>query len=104
MRKSRPRPKKGPPTKCKVVKLRSGGKTRRRRVCWDKHGTIVRNQSPSSPSPIKGKKGGRKGGKKVKCKTKCPKGTRKVCTGGWRKGGKGSKKRVCKKYTCRRKR
>lgn len=91
-RKRRPRRKPGRAVKCKVVRV---GKAGRRKLCWDKHGTLTSNTKP-------GGKRGRKG-KKVKCKTKCPKGTKKVCTGGFN-SRKGSKKKVCRKYTCRKKR
>lgn len=87
-RKQRKKRKPGRAAKCKVVTYKNGT---RRRLCWDKHGVLTSNRKP-----------GTKGGKKTKCKTKCPKGTRKVCTGGFH-AKKGSKKRVCRKYTCKRK-
>jgi hypothetical protein len=48
-------------------------------------------------SPLKGLKRGAK-----RCRRKCPKGARAVCKGGFRKGGKGRRKRVCRKWVCRR--
>jgi hypothetical protein len=81
---------KGRTVKCKNVTVQG----KRRKMCWDKKGKITSNK------PV-GKKGnGRK--KKVKCKTTCPKGTRRVCVGGYRPKKKGSSKKVCKKFVCKR--
>lgn len=85
---------KGRSVKCKNVTVQK----KRRKLCWDKHGKLVSNK-PVGRKKAKGKNGRKK---KVVCKTKCPKGSRRVCVGGYRAAKKGSSKRVCKKFVCKR--
>jgi hypothetical protein len=89
----------GPVHRCKVVSVKQrDGKTKRRRLCWDKQGHLVRNSAAGS----KGGKGSTRK-RRVKCTLKCPKGSSPYCKGGFRSSGKGrGGKQVCRKWVCRR--
>lgn len=94
----------GPVKKCKVVPVTGrDGKRRKRRMCWDAHGHLVRNEAAGS------RKGGggasKKRGLKRVCKLKCKEGSSPFCKGGFRKAGKGhGATKVCRKWVCRKKR
>lgn len=87
----------GPVHHCKVVPMVLHGKKVRRRLCWDKHGHLVRNTAAGSKG---GKGSARK--RRVKCTLKCPKGSSPICKGGFRSAGKGRSGKVCRKWVCRR--
>ncbi len=87
----------GPVHHCKVVPMTLHGKRVRRRLCWDKHGHLVRNTAAGSKG---GKGSARK--RRVKCTLKCPKGSSPICKGGFRSAGKGRGGKVCRKWVCRR--